>query len=131
MSGNADVEQGTESFRREKSSSAEGYDYMFPGLPPLELDDARAIALAREIARPVQAIENANVPAGYTYFAQLMAHDLTRMRGRQNMSVPGLWLDTVYGHPPENGQHSYERNREGDRVFVLGRAAFLDGCSTL
>jgi hypothetical protein len=100
---------------------------MFPGLPPLVLDDGRLAAIARDMVAPGPAIENANLPAGYTYFGQFIAHDLTRMRGRQNLCIPRLMLDSLYGHPPETWQHLYRQNQAGDRVFVLGRGAYTDG----
>jgi hypothetical protein len=107
--------------------SGAGYERMFPRLAPLDLEDARLVALAAEMARPSRVPAYSELPAGYTYFGQLVAHDLSRMRGQQNLSRPRLWLDTVYGHPVDKWQHLYARNQAGDRVFVMPRGASLDG----
>ncbi len=96
---------------------------MFPGLPAAQPNNVTVVALAEEMVRPTQAHTFSELPAGYTYFGQLIAHDLSRMRGRQNMSHPRLWLDTLYGFPIEKWQHLYVQNERGDRAFLLSRGA--------
>jgi len=58
-----------------------------------------------------------NIPAGYTYFGQLVVHDLTHsivtaMRGGtqvlQNLNTPNLDLDTIYGGGPDRCPHLYQ-----------------------
>ncbi len=110
---------------------AAGYAHMFPGPPPLALEDSSLAALARKMVEPAQRSENPDLPAGYTYFGQFIAHDLTRMRGQQNLSGARLRLDTVYGQPLENWRRLYKQNQAGDRVFVVGRGARLGGTATL
>jgi hypothetical protein len=96
---------------------------MFPGLAPLELEDARLVELAEIMVTPNRVPVPSELPAGYTYFGQLIAHDLSRMRGRQNASFPRLWLDTLYGYPIENWQHVYTQNQAGDRIFLVAHGA--------
>ena len=60
-----------------------------------------------------------NIPAGYTYFGQLVVHDLTHsimsaMRSSatsvlQNLNTPNLDLDTIYGRGgPDQCPHLYQ-----------------------
>jgi Animal haem peroxidase len=58
-----------------------------------------------------------NIPAGYTYFGQLVVHDLTHsimtaMRGGtpvlQNLNTPNLDLDTIYGGGPDRCPHLFQ-----------------------
>jgi Animal haem peroxidase len=113
-------------FNRE-SSIAEGYGRMFPGLPPFALDDRRLTALAEEMVKPTRVRAHSNLPAGYTYFGQLIAHDLSRMQARQNRSLPRFWLDTLYGYAIEKWRHLYTQNQSGDRVFLVSRGASPSG----
>lgn len=86
-----------------------------------------------------------NIPAGYTYFGQLVVHDLTHSiaiataggaSALQNLMTPQLDLDTIYGggpvqcpylyRPPfEPGYQSRPRDVEddGQYLFHLGRTA--------
>ncbi len=82
------------------------------------------------------------IPAGYTYFGQLVVHDLTHsiataMRGGtpptlQNLSTPNLDLDTIYGGGPDASPRLYQPAHKtlapgsegGDQhLFYLGRTA--------
>jgi hypothetical protein len=96
---------------------------MFPGIPPLVLGDERLQALAAEMLRPTRVPDNPDLPAGYTYFGQLIAHDLSRMHGGENLSNPRLWLDIVYGDHSKSQHDLYKQNEIGDRLFVLSRGA--------
>src|SRR5690349_9728471 len=84
-----------------------------------------------------------NIPAGYTYFGQLVVHDLTQSRvatgadGRetlQNLVTPNLDLDTIYGGGPTRCPHIYQPpyqapyqkwpddpRDDGQHMFYLGR----------
>lgn len=81
------------------------------------------------------------IPAGYTYFAQLVIHDLTHsvalaaLAGAapplRNLSTPNLDLDTIYGGGPMRCPHLYQPPRinasrwvdDGQYLFHLGRTA--------
>lgn len=81
---------------------------------------------------------NPQMPAGYTYFAQLVAHDIT-----QNSASPGnlsrpqltgtngrrrsLMLDTVYGAGPRAEMPSYELPRDGETSRTRLRTSQVDG----
>jgi heme peroxidase len=84
-----------------------------------------------------------DIPAGYTYFGQLVVHDLTQSKvaigadGRkrlQNLMSPNLDLDTIYGGGPTRCPHIYQppfqtaylhRPKDladdGQHLFHLGR----------
>lgn len=87
---------------------------------------------------------NSGIPAGYTYFGQLIAHDLTRMTAQNrlgqepepgsvsdkhalpptrfvNRTSAALDLDCVYGHGPVSSPALYSKDRSTSGHFVLGR----------
>lgn len=80
-----------------------------------------------------------NIPAGYTYFGQLVVHDLTHsimteIRGGRpvNLSTPSLDLDTIYGGGPRESSHLYQpaymnvvqgSDDNGQHLLWLGRTA--------
>jgi Animal haem peroxidase len=103
------------------------YERMFPSLPGLELGAARLAELAKRMVKPVRVPRFSELPAGYTYFGQIIAHDLSRMQGGQNLRLRKLRLDSLYGYPAEKWRNLYGQNRAGDRVFRLSRGASLDG----
>ncbi|QDG76577.1 peroxidase family protein [Labrenzia sp. PHM005] len=94
-----------------------------------KLDKRRTEDLFRNIALLMEAAgtsgpvygnwgENPRIPAGYTYFAQLIAHDIT-INGeiRPNMEAPkvrtnvqndALMLNTLYGSGPLVSAHCYD-----------------------
>jgi len=104
-----------------------GYDRMFNALAPLSLSKTEISALATQLVAGQAAAENPDVPAGYTYFGQFVAHDLSRMRnapGFPNLRNPTLNLDTVYGPPGALWQDQlFVKNEAGDDIFKLGRGA--------
>jgi hypothetical protein len=66
-----------------------------------------------------QTEDNPNIPSGYTYLLQFMAHDMVntsislaategRRFGFQNTRQQPLTLDTVYGGGPDVSPHAYE-----------------------
>lgn len=112
---------------------------LFPGLPgwvPAGVDAATKSAginafVARQMIVPqdvdASASENADVPAGYTYFQQLIDHDLTFdpstpgmcARGEGQLRQPSLNLDSLYGGGPHQQPYLYYGNPER-AAFVLG-----------
>ena len=84
-----------------------------------------------------------NIPAGYTYFGQLVVHDLTQStvasgaggtQTLQNLMTPNLDLDTIYGGGPTRCPHIYQPPYQtpyqkwpedladdGQHLFHLGR----------
>jgi len=88
---------------------------------------------------PLESNANEHIPAGYTYFGQLMAHDLVQhvtpfpaLRSRatplsmesDNLRERGLILDAIYGGGPRSNPSSYawRSDSQRDRVHLrLGR----------
>jgi len=96
--------------------------------------------LPKDASDPKQS--HGSIPAGYTYFAQLVIHDLTHsvaIAGRngasptlRNLNTPNLDLDTIYGGDPARCPHLYQPPRttpsqgaddDGRHLFYLGRTA--------
>jgi Animal haem peroxidase len=105
-----------------------------PSAPPLHSDEALH-ALATRMVLPAATVEDdaedSAIPAGYTYFAQLVAHDAShqsRTLAQQTLDpefltdyrTPRFDLDCIYGRGPEDQPYLYD----GDK-FSLG-APFLD-----
>lgn len=113
------------------------YTRRFADLPALDadLDDLRALATAMmstgseaEVVRGRDPQENLAMPAGYTYFAQFVDHDLTSMTSKVetdpsffedltnpvalgdlvNERTPELDLDQLYGAGPGDDARLYE-----------------------
>src|SRR5262245_42714740 len=73
------------------------------------------------------------IPAGYTYFGQLVVHDLTHRVAAtlQNINTASLDLDTIYGGGPDRCPHLFQppylnvdwgRGVDGGQhLFYLGR----------
>ncbi|WP_298933859.1 heme peroxidase family protein [uncultured Ruegeria sp.] len=112
---------------------------LFRELPPWRSphgDDATAVAALRDFATNEMSetagqdnLDNANLPAGYTYFGQFVDHDITfdptssLMRQSdpeklENFRTPRLDLDCLYGEGPADEPFMYDKNRGG--VFLLG-----------
>jgi len=83
-----------------------------------------------------------NIPAAYTYFGQLVSHDLTHSVAiaerngaapiLKNLSTPELDLDTIYGGGPARCPYLYQpaylgkplgSEDGGQHLFYLGRTA--------
>ena len=91
------------------------YGRMFPNLAPLTIDDRMLQTLSRSgssMDLPAAAFEdpasdNGRIPAGFPFFGQFVAHDLTRdpsllhhhaaLKELQNFRTPRLDLEVVYG----------------------------------
>jgi hypothetical protein len=93
---------------------------MFPDLEALRIDEGELLRLAVEIASPLAVGENPNCPAGYTYFGQFIAHDLSLMFKAENRHSAALNLESVYGSVHRDWSRLYRRNPTGDLVFAVG-----------
>lgn len=112
---------------------------MFPKLAPLDVADAKLQALANAMrdADPADAtMDNARIPAGFTYLGQFVDHDITLdltslgdkqkdPLGIENFRTPSLDLDALYGLGPDGSPHLYQRNpadlsKHGPK-FLIGR----------
>lgn len=100
------------------------YGRLFPWLPPQGPDDEsmreKMKALADIMFRSKGAV-NSQKPAGYTYFGQFIAHDMTfdttSIKERQidpeqinNFRTPALDLDSIYGGGPTSNPYLYVVN---------------------
>ena len=97
------------------------YGRMFEDLSkhPLLVPDNVLEELANAMvddATPSPSLDNANIPAGYTYFGQFVDHDLTldtTPLSQQNVDpyattnfrTPCLDLDSIYGEGPSVNPH--------------------------
>lgn len=110
---------------------------IFPYLPPQTASDEALTALANAMRdRGADASsDNSRAPAGYTYLAQFIDHDISldfaslgeRYRdplGVENFRTPSLDLDSLYGSGPDCSPHLYARNpSDGNRPgpkFLIG-----------
>lgn len=57
--------------------------------------------------------DNESLPAGYTYFGQFIAHDVTLRNHLQTGLPPALQLDSIYGFGPNISAHLYHYNLRG------------------
>lgn len=91
-----------------------------------------------------EALDNSDVPAGYTYFGQFIDHDITfdttsslqRMNDPDrlhNFRTPGLDLDCLYGRGPVDQPFLFERPGPGGRPtyrFHIGKGRDVVGDTT-
>jgi hypothetical protein len=105
---------------------------MFPGRDPCEADAAAIEALVEVMdGRKERLTQNRGVPAGFTYLAQFIDHDLTfdptpftdrrhDPHALVNFRTPRLDLDSVYGLGPDVQPHLYDWDSEppGARLLV-------------
>ena len=107
-----------------------GYGRMFPTLPAAQFsNDALSGLSIATIAAPevnptpegtLDAEENIDIPAGYTYFGQFVDHDLTAddrpndlttptpVSSLVNLRTPQLDLDSLYGSGPSTSPQLYQ-----------------------
>ena len=115
-----------------------GYGQMFPNLPSATFDSASLKTLSQQImALPennptpegiVDAEENLDIPAGYTYFGQFVDHDLTKderpndlttptpIANLINLRTPQLDLDSLYLSGPTTSPQLY--NADGMHLLT-------------
>jgi hypothetical protein len=93
------------------------YGRLFPALPPAPALGAPALeALSSGIPDRVVS-KNDHIPAGFTYLAQFVDHDLTfnptppglTDEGAANLRTPRLDLDSLYGTGPLDQPYLYDR----------------------
>ncbi len=106
---------------------------MFRNLPRFEPSDDAIQRLAKRMSEPKgaeedEALNNPDIPAGFTYFGQFLDHDITfdpvSSLTRQNdpdalrdFRTPRLDLDSVYGAGPSDQPYLYESDNEH---FIIG-----------
>lgn len=110
---------------------------LFPKLAPRKLTDDEATLEARSlggVGSPMHDADSSSgdseLPAGYTFFAQFIDHDITldtttALKGGPvedvaklpNLRSPSLDMDCVYGFGPEANPHLYESSASG-RLMV-------------
>lgn len=117
---------------------ASTYGRMLPNLPPARWPAADVNALAARVMAPqeadptpegqVDAEENGDIDAGYTYFGQLIDHDLTLDNGPNDLTTPvapesivnsrtpAFDLDSVYGAGPAGSPQLY--NADGMHMLL-------------
>jgi hypothetical protein len=100
--------------------SREGrFGRMFPGLPVQAPSPAAIDELASDLRRQAGGRQNRAIPAGYTYLAQFVDHDITydttSQLGRPNdpdelpnARTPRLDLDSLYGSGPVDQPYLYD-----------------------
>jgi hypothetical protein len=110
------------------------FDRMFPDLPPLEASDAdlEDLANAMKDTNPADpALNNQNVPAGFTYLGQFIDHDISLDLSALSAKVedptmlkdfrtPGLDLDCLYG--AGQGPHRFLFRRDEPK-FLIGTSS--------
>ncbi len=115
------------------------YYLMFPG-HRLEISDCLIVSLAETM---YQKDGGTDIPVGYTYLGQFIAHDITHFIDpadktllkqlsaveRHNRRTPSLDLDSLYGHP--SGFGSYIDSKDGkfvnkNQTEEKGRIVFFD-----
>ncbi len=100
---------------------------LFQDLPPLFTHTSVIEALGRPGGlMDSDRTQDSDIPAGYTFFAQFVDHDITLDTGSQlesdqvqdvdalpNLRTPSLDLDCVYGFGPEASPHLYDNANAG------------------
>jgi hypothetical protein len=112
--------------RRSGGSVNSGYARLFPDLPALETDESFLFALGRAGGlcdcgtEEDEASSLASVAAGWPFFGQLIAHDITADRSAlranldpsrlKNARSPQLNLECLYGDGPVGHPYLFERS---------------------
>jgi len=110
--------------RVEDSAPGARYRRLFDGLPPLEVDDEALHALGRAEGpcddTAVGGSADANVAAGWPFFGQFVAHDITADRSPighrtapgqiRNFRTPRANLEGVYGSGPVGSPYLYDKD---------------------
>jgi len=124
---------------KDELSTTEGgkYGRMFPGLPSPQTDETILLTLGRSgsvmdaASRPGDtgaSTDNPRVPAGWTFFGQFIAHDITadrslllhhaRLNDLRNFRTPRLDLESLYSAGPTGSPYLYDLD-DADK-FLLG-----------
>src|SRR3989442_6903868 len=124
---------------KDSLSMAEGgkYGKMFPGIPSPETDETLLLTLGRSgsvmdaASRPDEtdaSTDNPRIPAGWTFFGQFIAHDITadrslllhhaRLNELRNFRTPRLDLESMYAAGPVGSPYLYDLD-DPDK-FLLG-----------
>jgi hypothetical protein len=112
-------------------AAADRYGRLFPDLPAIEGDEQRLLALAGpgSICDAGDACPDAvDVAAGWPFFGQLIAHDITADRsplahraaaeGIENFRTPRANLEAIYGDGPVG--HPFLYRRDDPAKLLLG-----------
>ncbi len=124
---------------KDSLSMAEGgkYGKMFPDLPSPQTDETLLLTLGRSgsvmdaASRPDEtgaSTDNPRIPAGWTFFGQFIAHDITadrslllhhaRLNELRNFRTPRLDLESMYAAGPVGSPYLYDLD-DADK-FLLG-----------
>jgi len=124
---------------KDSLSMAEGgkYGRMFPDLPSPETDETLLLTLGRSgsvmdaASSPGEtgaSTDNPRIPAGWTFFGQFIAHDITadrslllhhaRLNELRNFRTPRLDLESLYAAGPTGSPYLYDLD-DADK-FLLG-----------
>ena len=115
-----------------KGAKERQYQRLFKDLSAATFDPAHDLALA-EAGGPMQAdantMNNPRIAAGWPFYAQIVAHDVTRdraplsneeeVRGLKNFHKPRLDLECLYGGGPVAQPYFYDA--EDIDKFLMGR----------
>jgi hypothetical protein len=110
--------------RVEDSAVGARYRRLFDRLPPLEVDEGELLALGRAEGpcddTSTAGGADANVAAGWPFFGQFVAHDITADRSPighrtdpgqiRNFRIPRANLEGVYGSGPIGSPYLYEKD---------------------
>lgn len=114
---------------------------LFPGLDPLKLQKDKDLkCIINAMLEPGGKIPKSSISAGYTYFGQFLAHDITfsakpskkklSKKGKLNsLNTPKLNLDLLYGGGPATHPYIYSQNIEKDYFFHLKKKKFKEKIS--
>jgi hypothetical protein len=100
-------------------------------VPGRRFDEAALLRLGAAMRLPRNSMANSNVPSGYVYFGQFLAHDLTRLKEADDLPLaqprafdaltqlrtPLLDLDSVYGSGYDDAAVPLNQGK-----FLLGAA---------
>lgn len=95
----------------------DGQTYLFPDSKPAEFSESQIETLVQRISISDENTREGDIPGGYTYIGQFVAHDLLQGRDTKRTVLPHLNLDSVYGHGAEREQVPKDK----DGRFVLGK----------
>jgi len=126
------IHHGTAKARGCPHARLGNFGKLFPELPGLAVTEAEAAALGGPGSvmhdQANQGPDSDNIPAGYTFFAQFIDHDMTldtatelhgealkniQIEHLPNLRTPSLDLDCVYGFGPEASPYSYDQEVPG------------------